>query len=341
MAILLRLFLTIVLVSFALFPITASAALDKPVILRVITQAPGSNFYGYATTFSKLIEKYGPAGSKLEVIPRGGSMSNPTTLDLGRCELGFALVSSSIWAWNGLPEVYATHGQHRNIRSLAPGFLTVTYTTVLARREYVEKTGLDTLEKMLEAKDPPLIIIKPQGSVAIPVLEGIFRSVGKNMEDFKKMGKILQVPQAQFGEMLRDNRADVYIDVVPTNHPGVTEVLMTNDLVWIPFSDKIIKYMHDVMAMVPQNLAEGGYKGIGKEGYLTPGDGQNFLIHKDVSDEVAYFLAKLLCENKNILVEENGSLQGWDPAQNLQSINLVMPVHPGAARYYKEQGWMK
>ena len=336
-----RILCVLALILFHTVPIVEAAGLDKPVILRVAAQAPGLSYYGYSTTLAKLLEKHGPPGSKLEVIPRGGSMSNPTTLDQGRCELGFAQVSSAMWAWNGLPEVYPTYGKHKNIRFLTPGFLTITYTTVLARRDYVEKTGQDTLEKMLAAKDPPRIIIKPQGSIVIPVVDGIFRSVGKDMEQFKKAGKIIQVPQSQFGEMLKDSRADVYIDEVPINHPGVTEILMTNDLVWVPFSDRIFKYMEDVMAMPPQTLREGHYTGVSKEGYVTPGDGQNLLIHKDVPDEVAYLLAKLLCEQRKIIIEENGALQGWEPSQNLQSVDLAMPVHPGAARYYKEQGWMK
>ena len=337
-----RILCALSLVFLVLAPAAAFAALDKPLNLRVITQAPGSNFYGYATTLSKLIEKYGPPGSKLEVIPRGGSMSNPTTLDQGRmCELGFALSSSSMWAWNGLPEVYGQHGKHRNIRFLSPGFFNFTYFTAVARREYVEKTGLNTLEKIFDAKDPPRILIKPQGSIAIPILEGILRSVGKNMEDLRKAGKILQVPQTQIGEVLRDNRADVYVDAVPPNHPGVVETLMTNDMVWLPLSDRIMKYMEEKMSMKPQIIPEDAYKGIPKGGYKTPADGQVMLAHKDLPDEVVYFLAKLLCEQTAILIDENGPMKGWDPTKDHQVLNLDMPVHPGAVKYYKERGWIK
>ena len=76
-----------------------------PFILRIAAQAPGLSYYSYSVTLAKLIEKFGPPGSKLEVIPRGGGMGNPTTLDQGRCELAFSDGLSSIWAWHGLESV--------------------------------------------------------------------------------------------------------------------------------------------------------------------------------------------------------------------------------------------
>ena len=335
--------LAIALLTFS--PPTASAAgAEKPFTVRIAAQQPGLNYYGYATTLAKLVEQYAPAGSKLEVIPRGGSMSNQTTLDQGKCELAITHVGTAMWAWNGLQEVYGKYGKHENIRFLTPGFMASPMMTLVARRDYVEKTGLDTLEKMLLAKDPPRFIMKPQGSNVIPQFVGLLKCMGKTWEDFQKAGKIIQVPQSQFSEMLKDSRADVYIDTVPHNHAGMTEILMTNDLVWVPYSDKILQYMADVFSL-PTGLirpeSQGGYKGIPEEGFRAPADSHTLLIHKDVPNEVAYSMAKILAEHSNVMIEENGVLQGWDPNTMHETLSLPMPVHPGAAQYYKERGWMK
>ena len=334
----------------AIFFVTSSAlpvfAADagKPIVLRIAAQQPGLNFYGFSTTLAKLVEQYGPAGSKLEVIPRGGSMSNQTTLDQGKCELAYTHVATAMWAWNGLPEVYGKYGQHKNIRFISPGYWARPYITVVARREYVQKSGLDTLEKMLLAKTPPRFIMKPQGSNVIPVFEGILKSVGKTWDEFKAAGNIIQVPQAQFSEMLKDARADVYVDAVATNHPGLTEIIMTNDLVWVPYSQKILDYMAKNYSMPTEIIppaSKGGYDGIPDEGYASPGDGQALLGHKDLPDEAAYLLAKLIVEKAADFRDDNGVLKNWNPSTDHQSLNLEMPVHPGAARYYKEKGWIK
>ena len=332
------LFVSLALLS-AVPAVGQAASLKDPVVLKIAAQAPGLSFYSYASTLSKLLEKHGPPGSKVEAFPRGGAMSNPTTLDQGRCELAFAQELTSMWAWNGLEDVYGTYGKHKNIRFLTPGLMSKTYFTAIARRDYVEKTGQDTLEKMLLAKDPPRFIMKPQGSMAIPLFKGYVASVGKNFDDLKKAGKVLQVPQSQFSEMLRDSRADVYIDNVPLGHPGVTEILMTNDLVWVNLPEKMLTYMAENLDAVPTKMPKGGYQGVAED-WPTTGDGQNLIIHKDVPDDVAYFLAKLLVEKSDVFVEENGSLKGWDPTTMHETLQRAMPVHPGAAQYYKERGWM-
>ena len=331
--------LTMGLVVF-LSPTATAASLEKPFTLRIGAQAPGLTFYGYSMTIAKLVEQYGPPGSKVEVFPRGGSMSNPTTLDQGRCELAFCETLPAMWAWTGLDDVYGTHGPHKNIRFLTPGRLNNTYWTIAARREYVQKTGFDNFEKMLLAKTPPRIVMKPQGSMVPPMFAGFARSVGKTFDELKAAGSAIQVPQAQFSEMLRDGRVDVYVDNVPPGHPGFVEIDMTNDLVWVPPTERMLKYMNENMSGMIGEIPKGTYASIDKNVPTIVG-GQCLLVHKDVPDEVAYFLAKLLVENKAILGDENGSLRDWDPETMHDTLNLAMPIHPGAAKYYKEKGWMK
>ncbi|HSO05930.1 MAG TPA: TAXI family TRAP transporter solute-binding subunit, partial [Pelomicrobium sp.] len=66
----------------------------------------------------------------------------------------------------------------------------------------------------------------------------------------------------------------------------------------------------------------------------------NFLItHKDVSDEVAYQMTKQLFENLPEMVAAHKAAT----AIKLENATAGMPVplHPGAARYYKEKGLLK
>ena len=204
----------------------------------------------------------------------------------------------------------------------------------------MQKTGLDTLEKLILAKSAPRFMMKPQGSMVIPMFSAVVESVGKNFDDLKKAGIVTQVPQSQFSDMLRDGRADVYIDNVNAGNPGFTEILMTNDLVWVDLSEELLAYMSEHLYTKPGKMPKGEYPGV-TEDWPTTFDGQNLIIHKDVPDDVAYFLAKIIVENVDFFIEENGGLKGWDPTTMHETLDLAMPVHPGAAQYYRERGWMK
>ncbi len=336
----LRLFCALAAISL-FFPAPGGAAGEAdPLNLKVIAQQPGSNFYGYSSTLAKLVEQKCPPGSRLDVVPRGGSMGNPTTLDQRKGDLAFSLVGSTAWAWTGLRDVYPAYGEHRNIRSVTMGLMNYVYTVAVARRSFVESTGLDSMEKIVMAKDMPRLAMKPQGSVVIPVVAAIFRSQGKVFEDVRKAGKLVQGQPSQIAEMLRDRRVDVYIDCIPVNHPGFVEATMTNDLVFLPFSPKMLEYMAKNMGMPPVPMPGGTYKGQ-KEDYPSPVDGQCLLAHKDVSENDVYRITKLLMENRSALIEENGPLYGWDPEKNRSMEGNPVPLHPGAARYYKEIGWLR
>jgi len=60
-----------------------------------------------------------------------------------------------------------------------------------------------------------------------------------------------------------------------------------------------------------------------------------------LDDDVAYAMAKALCEGVDTLKSGHAALKIWDPATSWQPVKLGVPIHPGAERYYKEKGWMK
>lgn len=58
----------------------------------------------------------------------------------------------------------------------------------------------------------------------------------------------------------------------------------------------------------------------------------------DVADDLVYDLVRLVFENLDVLKGAHPSFAVLDPAAMLQ--NLTASLHPGAARYYREQGWL-
>jgi TRAP transporter TAXI family solute receptor len=80
----------------------------------------------------------------------------------------------------------------------------------------------------------------------------------------------------------------------------------------------------------------GTYKNTPSQGYTTIMTPNLFIAHKDVSEEFAYEAVKLIFERMNELINGSSSFQ-YVIKDSVLSASI--PLHPGAIRYFKEQGY--
>lgn len=59
----------------------------------------------------------------------------------------------------------------------------------------------------------------------------------------------------------------------------------------------------------------------------------------DIADDLVYDVVRTVFENLGSLREAHTALGGLDPPAMLD--DLSAPLHPGAARYYRERGWLQ
>ena len=61
-----------------------------------------------------------------------------------------------------------------------------------------------------------------------------------------------------------------------------------------------------------------------------------------MSDDLAYTIVKTICEKTDKLKAAHKALAGFDCSKEVwkEEVN-GLPLHAGAARYYRERGWLK
>ena len=64
-----------------------------------------------------------------------------------------------------------------------------------------------------------------------------------------------------------------------------------------------------------------------------------FVTSVDVPENVVYEVTRAVFENLDDFRALHPAFANLDP-QNMIKNGLSAPLHPGAARYYREQGWM-
>ena len=63
------------------------------------------------------------------------------------------------------------------------------------------------------------------------------------------------------------------------------------------------------------------------------------ITSEDMDEETAYMIVKVVFENLDRLRATHPAFSTLTP-ENMYSRGLNAPLHPGALKYYREQGWM-
>ncbi|WGY44888.1 TAXI family TRAP transporter solute-binding subunit [Vibrio sp. ABG19] len=301
----------------------------------IISQPPGNGWYTYGTTFSQLIPKATSDEYKIKLIPRGGGMTNPVVVNQGKADFGFTTSNATVWARDGLTDIYKGK-KNENLRMVLDN-VQQAYTITIARKAWVEQTGNDTMDKVIKA-DNVRIAMKPTGSQVPIIADYIFKALGSDIETLKEQGKVVQMGSGQAAQMLRDNAIDVYIDNVPAMHPNLTEMTLTNDVVYIPYGDNVLKDLAKV-GLPTGTMPAGTYDGQ-TEDYITPVSATVFVTNANVDEDTVYNVTKALISSQKEIKETHSPLKFWHP-EEIGNHEALVTLHPGAAKYYREQGWLK
>jgi uncharacterized protein len=297
----------------------------------------GSIWYVFAASFAKHIQPALPAGSKVDIIARGGGIGNPIIVNEKKADVALANVVTSVWAMEGDADIYKGK-KYPEIRSLLGGLNEVWLVGMLTE-EYIKRTGNDTMEKALTSKQPPRIIMKPAGSTVPPSVRLLMEGLGLSFDKYKAAGgQIIQVDVGQIPTMMRDGRADLYFESASPGHPATVETSTTVALRFLDLPEKSLAHMAKnglKVVSVPEYFK-------GQKGPVKAVDfGTNLIAHKDMPEEIAYAITKAVIENRDAIVAENKAMQNFVARDAWKPENNGIPLHPGAARYYKEKGWMQ
>ena len=304
--------------------------------LKIQAMRVNTGWYFFGATLAKLLQPKVPAGTNVEVVPKGGGVGNVISVDSGKAQMGLANVSTANWGWAGNQVVYKGI-KYRNIRALAGGLNSVWFVAMV-RSEYLKDTGFKSMEEILTSGKPVRISMKPAGSTVPVVADMLFNSLGLDRAAIQKGGgEFIQVAAKQLPDLVRDGRTDIYFESAFKGHPSVTQADQTGKVTFM-----------DLPASSIAKLAKAGLIAnpmpVYFKGQAAPTQAVDFgtllIANKDMSDDLAYLITKTVCESKADMVAAHKAWVNFKPENAWKPENTGVPLHPGAIRYYKERGWM-
>jgi TRAP transporter TAXI family solute receptor len=280
------------------------------------TASVGGTFYVWGGAWAKLISNQLPE-YQIGVEVTGGPVHNVKLVNVNQAEFGLCSMPAAYDGFNGLR--WAKGEEYQDIRVLFPMY--PSYATMWA----LKKHGIETVHDL----NGRIINLAPKGGTPDTYYRIMFDILGVKPKNIVNSGFSDLVGQ------MKDGMIEAGAGSGGSPFGPAIETEATHEINLISFSDED---MDKILAELPS-----WFKGkIKKEGFESLTEDHptlqywNILItNKDLPEDLAYSLTKIFFENLDYFQDVYKPTMATKPEDVLRS---VIPIHPGAARYYKEIG---
>ncbi len=172
------------------------------------------------------------------------------------------------------------------------------------------------------------------------IFRNILKEYGITYDDIKANGgKIVTNSFDDIANMVKDGQIDVFVWIGPGEAWFVVDVSGSVPLKFLSIDPEIAEKVGARLGANVGTLPAEYYKGKVGPNVTTLWDTNAIVVRGDLDEDSAYALTRAIVEGKDDIALANPAWKSIDPEKAWQ--NVVYPLHPGAARYYQERGYMK
>ncbi len=153
-----------------------------------------------------------------------------------------------------------------------------------------------------------------------------------------------ELNNSQSAERLADGQLDAYFYAAGWPVAAMVQLASTKGMELHSFSDEDLKKINEIIpAYIPSRIPAGVYEGIDYE-VKTPAVSALLVVSSDLSEDLVYGITKALWNDNTRKLLDNGHAKGKQITLDtaLDGIEaLGVPLHPGAAKFYREVRLLK
>lgn len=317
------------LLSVALSAAPAFAATQNISLTAAAGPVAGTSYVGLGA-LCKLFSTAFPQAN-VSIIP-GSDVSNPMRIQSKEVDIACETVCYSAVAKEGIEPFKKPV---TNIRSLA-NIRNEALLNIVVR----EDSGITSLEQIKEKKMAVRIGPGPRGSVSRGVMEWALLEYGISFKDITDWGgKVFNNNFNDVSDMAKDGQVDMVVWLGPGEAWFLTELGANVPLRWLSISPKIAESLSKKYMLYTSTFPATMHKGMMARETLTVGSSMSLIVREDMNEETAYQITKLFSEGREEIVTACPQWASFKPEKAWEG--MPYPLHPGAARYYREKGYMK
>ena len=254
----------------------------------------------------------------------GGSVANINAIKAGDQTMGVAQSDQQYYGLNGEQSFDAPFESLRAVFSVHPEPF-----TIVARGD----AGIESFDDLKGKR----VNIGNPGSGQRATMDVVMQAAGMTADDFALASELKATEQAQ---ALCDNKIDAFVYQVGHPNGSIQEAFSSCESVFVDVEGDYIDGLVDAnpfyaAATIPASLYEGV-----EEDTNTFGVRATFVSSADVSEDTVYTVVKAVFDNFDRFKRLHPAFENLQQEEMI-SLGLSAPLHDGAAKYYKEMGWME
>jgi uncharacterized protein len=296
----------------------AASGVQAQEFINVLTGGTSGVYYPLGVALSEIYAEH-IDGTRTQVQATKASVENLNLLAQGKGEIAFALGDAVQLGWEGNEEA----GYPRPLTGLrAIAAIYPNYVQIVASGE----SGVTTLDDL---KGKSVSVGAPASGTELNA-RAVFAAAGLSYDD---LGKLEYLPYAESAELIKNRQLDATLQSSGLGVAFIKDLASTHDIKLVAIPAEVVESIG--APYVPSVIPAGTYQGQ-DEDVPTAAIGNLLVTHDGVSEETAYQMTKLLFENLDRMVASHSAAGGISVEGALEG--LPIPLHPGAERYYREQG---
>lgn len=285
---------------------------------RMMTGPQAGSWYPLGGAISNFVRKQTDE-FKIQVLP-GGGVTNVLAVERDKAQFAMGNVVSTVDGLAGRPPFRKPADNLTNIATFYPQVFQIVVSA---------DSEIETIADLKGKK----LSVGLRGYTGEQMSRHVLQVYGLTYDD---MDEINYVGYTDSVALFKDGHIDCFL--VGTTVPAgvVMDVSAARNVKLLQVSEEALAALQDINSQYVTRIIEPGTYADQDHAVRTFGTWTHLMANREVPDDVAYGLTKAIAENRETMKSIVKALDGV--TIEILATDVGVPLHPGAARYYKEQG---
>lgn len=288
----------------------------------------GGGWYTMVSGMASILEEDNP-DLKVRVVPGGGT-ANPSKIQAGQSQLGMGLDIFAKMAREGT-NLYEGR-EHDKLMMIGQSFSDNYIHFIRAADAPL------SFEEVFKQKDVDIGVTKA-GSSDEMTFRFVMEHYGTSYEDMRANGaKIVQGDYNELASAFKDGQVDYVFIVLGAPGAAVIDMSQGREGELVAWPEELRQQFAKQYGYSLNEFPADTYPEYQDGPVPTIVMATTLMVSADLPEDVVYNITKSLCESSGQLPDIHASMSVFD-CETAADMRPV-PVHPGALRYYEEQGYL-
>ncbi len=291
----------------------------------------GGGWYAQAGGFVELI-KAKDSSFNIKVVP-GAGIQNMTKIQQGETDIAWGLPPFITASLHGQDPYQDKHGDMRLVMN-GLGYVHVQFCVA-------DDLPVKSIRELFEKKLPMKIGTTPPGGSDEWVMKKIFDFYKTSYSDVRgRGGKVVLVSYSDLVTQYRDRNLDIMVPNLAVPGAAIQEASLGRKMRILPMDDDLLKYLEGV-GLSRGSVPKSTYKDVTNNTVDIPtiAMANTIVANAKAPEQMVYEFTKILLGNVDAVRKVHPAFKDFNPKDAVKLADV--PLHPGAARAYKEAGLIR